>query len=120
MACIITSIILYHAHTPHIPIVHVSVGKGSHDNRCLIVTRFDFQAYPNMAIRCTAGTRLYCTSARLNWYITGRLTSAGVYVPFGLVVRIPGFHPGGPGSIPGVGRPIFFLLLSLYPGIPPP
>ena len=21
----------------------------------------------------------------------------------GLVVRIPGFHPGGPGSIPGVG-----------------
>ena len=24
-------------------------------------------------------------------------------VPYGLVVRIPGFHPGGPGSIPGVG-----------------
>ena len=23
--------------------------------------------------------------------------------PYGLVVRIPGFHPGGPGSIPGVG-----------------
>ena len=28
----------------------------------------------------------------------------------GLVVRIPGFHPGGPGSIPGVG--IFLILLS--------
>ncbi|GIX90164.1 hypothetical protein CEXT_791281 [Caerostris extrusa] len=25
-------------------------------------------------------------------------------VPCGLVVRIPGFHPGGPGSIPGMGR----------------
>ena len=29
-------------------------------------------------------------------------------LPFGLVVRIPGFHPGGPGSIPGVGSYIFF------------
>ena len=24
-------------------------------------------------------------------------------VPDGLGVRIPGFHPGGPGSIPGLG-----------------
>lgn len=24
-------------------------------------------------------------------------------VPYGLVVRIPAFHAGGPGSIPGVG-----------------
>ena len=24
-------------------------------------------------------------------------------IPHGLMVRIPGFHPGGPGSIPGVG-----------------
>ena len=30
--------------------------------------------------------------------------------PFGLVVRIPGFHPGGPGSIPGVGRNILSKL----------
>ena len=30
-----------------------------------------------------------------------------VYIPFGLVVRIPGFHPDGPGSTPGMG--IFFL-----------
>ena len=28
-------------------------------------------------------------------------------VPFGPVVRIPGFHPGGPGSIPGMGT-VFF------------
>ena len=25
-------------------------------------------------------------------------------VPYGLVVRIPAFHAGGPGSIPGVGE----------------
>ena len=24
-------------------------------------------------------------------------------IPYGLVVRIPAFHAGGPGSIPGVG-----------------
>ena len=30
-------------------------------------------------------------------------------IPHGLVVRISGFHPGGPGSIPGAGN----LLLSL-------
>ena len=28
-------------------------------------------------------------------------------VPDGLGVRIPGFHPGGPGSIPGLG--VFLL-----------
>ena len=27
-----------------------------------------------------------------------------ITVLHGLVVRIPGFHPGGPGSIPGVGK----------------
>ena len=25
-------------------------------------------------------------------------------IPDGLGVRIPGFHPGGPGSIPGLGE----------------
>ena len=30
--------------------------------------------------------------------------------PYGLAVRIPGFHPGGPGSTPGMGTvSIFFL-----------
>ena len=24
-------------------------------------------------------------------------------LPYGLAVRIPGFHPGGPGSTPGMG-----------------
>ena len=28
-------------------------------------------------------------------------------VPYGLVVRIPAFHAGGPGSIPGVGARTF-------------
>ena len=32
-------------------------------------------------------------------------------VPDGLGVRIPGFHPGGPGSIPGLG--VFFLVTLL-------
>ena len=29
-------------------------------------------------------------------------------VPYGLAVRIPGFHPGGPGSTPGMGISNFF------------
>ena len=33
------------------------------------------------------------------------------HIPFGLVVRVPGFHPGGPGSIPGMGR-IFWCFMS--------
>ena len=35
--------------------------------------------------------------------------------PYGLAVRIPGFHPGGPGSTPGMGRKcvLFFFLLKL-------
>ncbi len=38
------------------------------------------------------------------------LTSTTIFtsVRYGLVVRIPGSHPGGPGSIPGIGR--FFVL----------
>ena len=31
-------------------------------------------------------------------------------IPYGLAVRIPGFHPGGPGSTPGMG--IHFLSLQ--------
>ena len=34
-------------------------------------------------------------------------------LPYGLVVRIPGFHPGGPGSIPGVGTWFFSLMFFL-------
>ena len=32
--------------------------------------------------------------------------------PDGLGVRIPGFHPGGPGSIPGLG--VFFELAIIF------
>ena len=32
-----------------------------------------------------------------------------VGVPYGLVVRIPAFHAGGPGSIPGVGACNFLV-----------
>ena len=40
-----------------------------------------------------------------------RFTFCIMIVPFGLVVRIPGFHPGGPGSIPGMGTICFFPFL---------
>ena len=30
-------------------------------------------------------------------------------IPYGLTVRIPGFHPGGPGSTPGMGRRTIFV-----------
>ena len=33
-------------------------------------------------------------------------------VPYGLAVRIPGFHPGGPGSTPGMGT--FFITADLH------
>ena len=36
-------------------------------------------------------------------------------LPYGLVVRIPGFHPGGPGSIPGVGTSIFVQFDNYIP-----
>ena len=31
------------------------------------------------------------------------------------MARIPGFHPGGPGSIPGVGEFLFLLSLEIHP-----
>ena len=34
-------------------------------------------------------------------------------VPYGLAVRIPGFHPGGPGSTPGMGTRSFRCVSSL-------
>ena len=37
---------------------------------------------------------------------------ARLSVPDGLGVRIPGFHPGGPGSIPGLGA--FFYYFTTY------
>ena len=35
-------------------------------------------------------------------------------IPRGLMARIPGFHPGGPGSIPGVGEHLFRSFLLEY------
>lgn len=37
--------------------------------------------------------------------------------PHGLAVRIPGFHPGSPGSTPGVGKQLYFIL-CLFLGSP--
>ena len=37
-------------------------------------------------------------------------------VPYGLAVRIPGFHPGGPGSTPGMGTTfLLFIKAEMYP-----
>ena len=36
-------------------------------------------------------------------------------VPYGLVVRIPAFHAGGPGSIPGVGGVLREICVSYLP-----
>ena len=35
-------------------------------------------------------------------------------IPYGLVVRIPAFHAGGPGSIPGVGGNFLILLGNIF------
>ena len=34
-------------------------------------------------------------------------------LPYGLVVRIPGFHPGGPGSTPGMGNCHFTFIFTI-------
>ena len=36
-------------------------------------------------------------------------------IPRGLMARILGFHPRGPGSIPGVGEINFIFFTSLFP-----
>ena len=40
--------------------------------------------------------------------------SEGIFtkLPYGLAVRIPGFHPGGPGSTPGMGTFFFFFFFA--------
>ena len=35
-------------------------------------------------------------------------------VPDGLGVRIPGFHPGGPGSIPGLGVFLYCIMSFIW------
>ena len=49
-----------------------------------------------------------CQSSHIENIMT-RLTTikcdknkASINIPYGLVARIPGFHPGGSGSIPGM------------------
>ncbi len=46
---------------------------------------------------------------KCNYLVTIRGSQAVsmVGLPYGLAVRIPGFHPGGPGSTPGMGRCVF-------------
>ena len=52
-------------------------------------------------------------SRRRNMYLN--FLSYSCDFPYGLAVRIPGFHPGGPGSTPGMGTPqILFLLFNFF------
>ena len=53
-------------------------------------------------------------STRLANYTDNYLNSSWYNFPYGLAVRIPGFHPGGPGSTPGMGTTIY----SSYPSSP--
>lgn len=39
-----------------------------------------------------------------------RQVAEAAVVPHGLAVRIPGFHPGSPGSTPGVGKAVVFCI----------
>ena len=57
-----------------------------------------------MIVYLTKSTRNTCNLQHTNkrqylLYLTFNIT----WIRCGLVVRIPGFHPGGPGSIPGTG-----------------
>lgn len=40
-----------------------------------------------------------------------------MHILYGLAARIPGFHPGGPGSTPGMGNVAFciFVILNGFP-----
>ena len=54
---------------------------------------------------------------KLNFYVKGQIvdfTHSFLSIPHGLMARIPGFHPGGPGSIPGVGEPFFVIFFFFF------
>ena len=38
-------------------------------------------------------------------------------IPYGLAVRIPGFHPGGPGSTPGMGTQFLYCKCTKLAGV---
>ena len=55
-----------------------------------------------------AVTRIFYSISLRRGFCDLKLTS----IPYGLVARISGFHPEGPGSIPGMGGSILFCKLS--------
>ena len=62
----------------------------------------------------SVGNRLYPIPKQIaSWTMPqlceGKVTQHQYAIPCGLVVRISGFHPGGPGSIPGMGRTFLFF-----------
>ena len=72
---------------------------------------------PNIASGGKGGASDYCSNSGKRHcvpHILARIVDLVPWycLPYGLVVRIPGFHPGGPGSIPGVGSNCAFILFS--------
>ena len=57
---------------------------------------------------------VYSSSSAIGWTTTDKIYISYIrwyaHIPYCLVVRIPGSHPGGPGSIPGMG--IFLIILK--------
>ena len=74
-----------------------------HNLRLKFISRLQlllaFRPSRKLKSREICAKKMVYDTARLTWY----------QVPDGLGVRIPGFHPGGPGSIPGLG--VFFGIL---------
>ena len=46
----------------------------------------------------------YYKQEDIRTFLNTDLSLTVAILPYGLAVRIPGFHPGGPGSTPGMGR----------------
>ena len=57
----------------------------------------------------TNQTRL-ATTIQADWF--KNIESARSISICSIAVRIPGFYPGGPGSIPGMEKKHFFILLQ--------
>ena len=62
----------------------------------------------------SADTRCELMKARYTFVLAQFFCVATQLFPYGLAVRIPGFHPGGPGSTPGMGSAFFFLRLIKF------
>ena len=75
-----------------------------------IAPRRPFNAGAASPLELTSKSKLSCFQKRTILLCFSQATHAAVR--YGLVVRIPGSHPGGPGSIPGNGNPFLNLMVD--------